>query len=389
MIPRQAAQTLLRLNRGFPVLAITGPRQSGKTTLARATFPDKPYISLENPDIRGFAESDPRAFLAGFPDGAILDEVQRTPELFSYLQGLVDEDGRMGLFILTGSQQFGLRSRITQSLAGRVGLVHLLPFSYAELCKTPAPPSDLETALFKGSYPPLYVRDLTPHDWLSAYVATYLERDLHQLINVRDLKTFQLFLRMCAARTGQLLNLSALSSDCGITHHTAKAWLSVLEASYLLFLLPPHHRNLGKRLTKSPKLYFIDTGLACWLMGIQDKDQLHFHAQRGALFETWIIAELLKGRFNRGLPANLYFWRDSAGNEIDVLLDQGERLLPIEIKAGTTINPDYFSGLNKWRALAGSAALPSILIHGGSEAQTRTQASLLPWHQVAAWAETY
>jgi predicted AAA+ superfamily ATPase len=388
MIPRQASQTLQRLSRGFPVLAITGPRQSGKTTLARATFPDKPYISLENPDIRGFAESDPRAFLAGFPDGAILDEVQRTPELFSYLQGLVDEDGRMGLFILTGSQQFDLRSRITQSLAGRVGLVHLLPFSHIELCQTPAPPADLETALFKGGYPPLYVRDLSPHDWLSAYVATYLERDLHQLINVRDLKTFQLFLRMCAARTGQLLNLSALANDCGITHHTAKAWLSVLEASYLLFLLPPHHRNLGKRLTKSPKLYFLDTGLACWLMGIHDQEPLRFHAQRGALFETWVIAELLKGRFNRSLPSNLYFWRDSAGNEIDVLLDQGERLLPIEIKAGTTLNPDYFSGLNKWRALAGDAALQPLLIYAGSEAQARTQARILPWQQVGAWAET-
>lgn len=388
MIPRQASQTLQRLSRGFPILAITGPRQSGKTTLARATFPDKPYVSLENPDLRGFAESDPRAFLAGFPDGAILDEVQRTPDLFSYLQGLVDDDGRMGLFILTGSQQFDLRSRITQSLAGRVGLVHLLPFSQVELCQTPAPPADLETSLFKGAYPPLYVRELRPHDWLSAYVATYLERDLHQLIQVRDLKTFQVFLRMCAARTGQLLNLSALANDCGITHHTAKAWLSVLEASYLLFLLPPHHRNLGKRLTKSPKLYFLDTGLACWLMGIQNQEPLHFHAQRGALFETWVIAELLKGRFNRGLPSNLYFWRDSAGNEIDILLDQGERLLPIEIKAGTTINPDYFSGLNKWRALAGDAALQPFLIYAGSEAQTRTQASILPWHQVGAWAET-
>lgn len=388
MIPRQASQTLQRLSRGFPVLAITGPRQSGKTTLARATFPDKPYVSLENPDIRGFAESDPRAFLAGFPDGAILDEVQRTPELFSYLQGLVDGDGRMGLFILTGSQQFDLRSRITQSLAGRVGLVHLLPFSQVELRQTPTPPADLETALYKGAYPPLYMRELRPHDWLSAYVATYLERDLHQLIQVRGLKTFQVFLRMCAARTGQLLNLSALANDCGITHHTAKAWLSVLEASYLLFLLPPHHRNLGKRLTKSPKLYFLDTGLACWLMGIHDQEPLRFHAQRGALFEAWVVAELLKGRFNRGLPSNLYFWRDSAGNEIDVLLDQGERLLPIEIKAGTTINPDYFSGLNKWRALAGDAALQPLLIYAGSEAQTRTQADILPWHQVGAWAET-
>ena len=389
MIPRQASETLRRLSRGFPVLAITGPRQSGKTTLARATFADKPYVSLESPDTRGFAESDPRAFLAGFPEGAILDEVQRTPDLFSYLQGVVDEDPRMGRFILTGSQQFDLRSRITQSLAGRVGLVHLLPFSQAELRHTPTPPADVETALFKGGYPPLHVRDLTPQDWLSAYVATYLERDLHQLINVRDLKTFQIFLRMCAARTGQLLNLSALANDCGITHHTAKAWLSVLEASYLLFLLPPHHRNLGKRLTKSPKLYFLDTGLATWLLGIQDPGQLRFHAQRGALFETWVIAELLKGRFNRGLPSNLYFWRDSAGNEIDVLVDQGERLMPIEIKSGTTLNPDYFAGLNKWRGLAGEIAGEPHLVYAGDEPQQRTQARVVPWQQLGEWAASF
>ena len=295
----------------------------------------------------------------------------------------------MGRFILTGSQQFDLRSRITQSLAGRVGLVHLLPFSQAELRLTPSPPADVETALFKGGYPPLYVRDLTPHDWLSAYVATYLERDLHQLINVRELKTFQIFLRMCAARTGQLLNLSALANDCGITHHTAKAWLSVLEASYLLFLLPPHHRNLGKRLTKSPKLYFLDTGLATWLLGIQDPGQLRFHAQRGALFETWVIAELLKGRYNRGLPSNLYFWRDSVGNEIDVLVDQGERLLPIEIKSGTTLNPDYFVGLNKWRILAGEAAGEPHLVYAGDEPQQRTQARVLPWHLLGGWAASF
>jgi predicted AAA+ superfamily ATPase len=388
MIPRQAAETIRRLSHGFPIVAITGPRQSGKTTLARWTFPDKPYVSLENPDARAFADSDPRNFLAGYPDGAILDEVQRCPELFSYLQGIVDEDGRMGLFVLTGSQQFGLRSRITQSLAGRVGMVQLLPFSHGELVAVDKAPADPETAMFTGLYPPLYDRGVAPVDWLPGYVATYLERDLHQLIQVRDLKAFQLFLRMCAARTGQLLNLSSLASDCGITHNTAKAWLSVLEASYIVFMLPPHFRNFNKRLTKSPKLYFYDTGLVSWLLGIQDKNQLTTHAMRGALFETWVIAELVKGRFNRGLPSNLYFWRDSAGNEVDVLVDLGEELRPIEVKSGRTIAADYFAALDRWRALAGPAAGPATLIYAGSERQRRAAATVLPWQAVDELAVT-
>lgn len=382
MIPRQAAETILRLSAGFPIVAITGPRQSGKTTLARATFPNKPYVSLEYPDTRAFADSDPRAFLEGYPDGAILDEVQRCPDLFSYLQGIVDEDGRMGLFVLTGSQQFDLRSRITQSLAGRVGMVQLLPFSHIELVSVGKAPAELEKAMYLGYYPALHDRNIAPGDWQPGYVATYLERDLHQLINVRDLNAFQLFLRMCAARTGQLLNLSSLASDCGITHNTAKAWLSVLEASYIIFLLHPHFRNFNKRLTKTPKLYFYDTGLVCWLLGIRDESQLATHAMRGALFETWVIAELMKGRFNRGLPANIYFWRDSTGNEIDILVDQGELLSPIEVKAGKTIAADFFNALRKWCVLAGKAAGPATLVYAGTDKQTRTDITILPWHDI-------
>jgi len=386
MIPRQAAETVLRLSKGFPVVAITGPRQSGKTTLARHAFPDKPYVSLEYPDTRVFAQSDPRAFLEGYPDGAVLDEVQRCPELFSYLQGTVDEDGRMGLFVLTGSQQFDLRAGITQTLAGRVGMVQLLPFSQGELADAGIAPDDPETLLYSGCYPPIYDREIAPPDWQAGYVATYVERDLHQLIQVRDLNTFQLFVRMCAARTGQLLNLSSLAADCGITHNTAKAWLSVLEASYLVFLLPPHFRNFNKRLTKTPKLYFYDTGLACWLMGIRDKEQLTTHAMRGALFETWVIAELVKGRFNRGLPSNLYFWRDSTGNEIDILADQGDCLAPIEVKAGKTIAADYFAGLRRWCTLAGAAAGKATLVYAGKEQQRRADVSVIPWSKIGELA---
>ncbi len=387
MIKRKAVDTVLRLCKGFPVLAITGPRQSGKTTLARAVFPEKPYLSLEDPDTRAFADTDPRGFLGRYPDGAILDEVQRCPDLFSYIQTIVDLDQRMGLYILTGSQQFGLRSKITQSLAGRVGMVQLLPFSHGELIDAGRAHAELESTIYTGSYPPLYDRDVSPADWYPGYVSTYVERDLHQLIQVRDLKSFQLFLRMCAARTGQLLNLSSLANDCGITHNTAKAWLSVLEASYIVFLLQPHYRNFNKRLIKSPKLYFFDTGLVSWLLGIQEQSQITIHSLRGALFETWVVAELIKGRLNRGLQPKLYFWRDSTGNEVDVLAEQGERLLPIEIKSGQTVTADYFAGLNKWLQLAADSSGPAHLVYAGDDSQQRARVNVIPWQNISILAE--
>ena len=365
MIDRDALSTLLRLAEGFPVLALTGPRQSGKTTLARAAFPGKPYVSLENPEQREFAAADPRRFLAGFPDGAVIDEVQRCPELFSWLQGWVDERRRMGDFVLTGSQQFGLMSTISQSLAGRVGLVQLLPLSQTELARAGLAAVPLEAMLWQGGYPALYDRRLSPADWFPNYVATYVERDVRQLLAVRDLGIFQRFVRMCAARCGQLLNLSALAADCGISHVTAREWLTVLEASYIARMLPPYHRNFGKRLVKTPKLYFVDTALAAWLLGIRDADTLANHAMRGALFENFVVGEFVKQRFNRGQPAEFYFWRDNVGHEVDLLFETPAGLQGVEIKSGMSFGGDWPDGLRCWRTHAGGEALLPWIVYGG------------------------
>lgn len=379
MITRDAEQTIRTLLRGFPIVTLTGPRQSGKTTLAKAIFTDRPYVSLEDPDIRLAAHDDPRSFLERFPDGAVLDEVQRCPEILSYLQTLVDGDGRMGLFILTGSQQFGLMSSISQSLAGRSAFVELLPFSLEELARADKMPATADAMLLAGGYPPLYDRDLPPAAWFRAYVTAYVERDVRQLLKIQELEIFQRFVRLCAGRTGQLLNLSALASECGITHNTAKAWLSVLEASYLIFLLRPHHANFNKRLVKMPKLYFYDVGLASWLLGIRTPEQMATHPLRGALFETLIIAELMKSRLHLGERPQLYFWRDSNGNEVDVLAEQGSGLMPIEIKSGKTIARDAFSGLDKWQALAGDAAINPTLIYGGSDDYRQNRVQVWGW----------
>ncbi|MBI1869598.1 MAG: ATP-binding protein [Chlamydiae bacterium] len=388
MIHREMSRALAVLAKGYPILAVTGPRQSGKTTLSKAIFPKKPYISMEDPDELELARNDPRGFLSRYPDGAILDEIQRTPHLLSYLQTQVDQDGRMGLFVLTGSQQFGLMAKISQSLAGRVGMVQLLPFSLSELESAKRIPPTLEELMFRGSYPPLYSREVSPQNWYASYMMTYIERDLRQILNVHDLSLFQKFVRMCAARTGQLLNLSSLSNDCGISHNTAKAWLSALEASYILFLLTPYHRNFNKRLVKTPKLYFYDTGLASWLLGIQKKEEIVTHAMRGALFETWVLIELAKGRFNAGLTSNLYFWRDNTGHEVDVLIENGSQLIPIEIKSGQTLSTDYFKGLEKWYQISGEKEKLSYLVYAGAQAQPFKDTKIIPWRQISKIAES-
>jgi predicted AAA+ superfamily ATPase len=383
MIPRDAAHTLTRLAKGFPVIAITGPRQAGKTTLARSLFKDKPYISLENPDEREFALTDPKRFLARFPQGAILDEVQRCPQLLSWLQGLVDERQRMGDFVLTGSAQFSLIESMTQTLTGRVARVELLPLSASELAHANKLPDTLTQMLFQGGFPTLYDRPVSPQDWFSNYVATYIERDVRQLIAVRDLGQFQTFVKMCAARTGQLLNLTALGADCGISAVTAKQWLTVLETSYIVTLLRPHFRNYGKRLVKTPKLYFLDSGLAAWLMGIRDAQTLETHAARGALFETWVVSELYKQRLNAGLAPDLYFWRDNSGQEIDVLCETTQGLQAIEIKSGSTYASDWAQSLKKWQSLAGTESLDSTILYGGTNNFVRDAITVWGWKDVA------
>ncbi|MFC1357279.1 MAG: ATP-binding protein [gamma proteobacterium symbiont of Phacoides pectinatus] len=381
-MPRNAEPRLQHFASGYPVVVVTGPRQSGKSTLVRHAFPDHHYVSLEDLDQREFAETDPRGFLNQFSGGVILDEAQRCPALFSYLQTRVDERQRPGEFILTGSQQFGLLSGITQSLAGRAALLTLLPMTYGELQHSGKIGNDLDKILFDGAYPPIFDRGLEPHPWHGNYVRTYLGRDVRQLIKIQDLGTFQRFLKLCAGRTGQLLNLSSLANDSGITHNTAKAWISVLEASYIVHLLPPHHQNFNKRLVKTPKLYFLDTGLAAWLLGIQNSEQLITHVQRGALFETWVISELLKARYNAGDTSNLYFWRDRSGHEVDLLIDHGTHLSPLEIKSGQTINKDYFKGLEFWKKLAAETAGQAWLIYGGDTRQTRSDVTVLPWYEI-------
>ncbi len=384
MIPRHATNTLVRLAQGFPIVAITGPRQSGKTTLSKAIFKDKPYITLENPDEREFAHNDPKRFLARFPNGAILDEVQRCPQLLSWLQGWVDERSLMGDFVLTGSSQFDLIAGITQTLAGRVGRVELLPLSAAELAATHQLPDSLSQALLQGGYPALYDRQVSTQDWFSNYMATYVERDVRQLVAVRDLGQFQTFVKMCAARTGQLLNLASLGADCGISAVTAKQWLSVLETSYILTLLRPHHRNFGKRLVKTPKLYFLDSGLAAWLMGIRQAETLETHAARGALFETWVVSELYKQRLNAGLSPDLYFWRDSSGNEVDVLSETPAGLRPLEIKSGSTFASDWANSLKKWQTLAQEDSLQPALVYGGPLSYEREGLKVWGWKDVAS-----
>ena len=385
MLPRALSSTLLRLSQSFPIVAITGPRQSGKTTLARAVFADKPYVSLEDPIERAFAIEDPRGFLVRFQEGAVFDEAQRWPDLFSHLQGMVDAQPAPGRYVLTGSQQFGLLAGIGQSLAGRVGLTRLLPLAYSEQPAT-AQKLDINASLLLGGYPALHTQRVAASDWFASYVATYVERDVRQVLNVQDLGTFQRFLRLCAGRSGQLLNLSALAGEAGISHSTARAWLSVLEASDLIYLLPPYLRNFGKRLVKTPKLYFLDVGLACWLLGIRTSDVLALHPGRGALFETWVIAEFVKSRFNCGLPADLYFWRDNNGLEADLVFEVGNRLQPVEIKSGQTVTRDYVRAGNAAARFAGEEALQPWLIYGGDESYERSGLRVIGWRKLAAEA---
>lgn len=392
MISRQMSQQILQAAEQYPVVAVTGPRQSGKTTLCRHLFPSYTYSNLENPETREFALEDPKGFLAQFHKPVILDEVQRVPALFSYIMTLVDERKRMGEFILSGSQNFHLQQAISQSLAGRCSTMKLLPLSFRELHGKPnhdifqlgktAPDMPEECGgifqqIFNGGYPPIYDRGIKPTNWHSQYTQSYLERDVRQLVNVGDLSTFERFLRLTAGRSGQILNMDSLANDVGVSAVTAKRWISMLAASYIIFLLKPHSRNFNKRLIKTPKLYFYDTGLLCYLLGIRSANDLEVHSQRGAIVETYIISELYKSCFNAGIEPPLYYWRDSQGHEVDLIIEDGEKLFPIEIKSSQTVSASLMSGLDYWCKLDGSDS--GMLIYGGMDNYTRRGIQVRSW----------
>ncbi len=390
MVDREIRGYVLELARSFPVVLMTGPRQSGKTTLARMLFPDKPYVNLETPATRDLFDADPLGFLARFPDGAIFDEAQNAPELASYLQGLVDGSRRMGSYVLTGSQHFGLSATVSQSLAGRAGVAELLPFSYAELAANRMLPATVCEYFVHGSYPPVYDRGIRPSVWYKSYVSTYLERDLRAIINVRDLGAFQDFLTVCAAAAGQPVNLSRLGGACGIDAKTAKAWLGVLQASYVVHTLRPYFRNFSKRVTRKPKLYFTDTGLLCHLLGLRDPKRIEADPTRaGVIFENLIVSELRKSRLNRGGSDMLHFWRQEQGVEVDIVIDHGTTIEPLEVKYGMTPKTDFAMPLEKFVTWSGGTAAFPKVVYGGNERLRVRGVEYLPWREFLELKDTH
>ncbi|MEW6253133.1 MAG: ATP-binding protein [Planctomycetota bacterium] len=372
----------------FPAVTLTGPRQSGKSTLCRMAFPAHAYANLESPDVRAFAVGDPRGFLAQYPKGAIIDEIQRVPELTSYLQTLIDEAPRHGRWILTGSQSLATMESVSQSLAGRTALLHLLPLARSEARRFKRHPRTLDEALLTGGYPRIYDQGLEPSEWLGAYVRTYVERDVRLISNIGDLAAFQRFVQLCASRTAQLLNLSALALDGGISQPTAKAWLSVLETTFVVFRLQPYFTNIGKRLVKTPKLHFYDTGLVCWLLGIREPEQLRLHPLRGPIFETWVVSEILKHRFNRGEHHGVYFYRDRQGHEADVVVEAGGRRTVVEAKAGQTATAELVhAGRAVAEVLERAGAVRRLVVYGGESGQERSDVAVVPWEDLdqRAW----
>lgn len=366
--------------RTFPAVALMGPRQCGKTTLAKAEASKLRYVSLEDPDVRRAALDDPRYFLGQFKDGAVFDEIQNAPQLLSYLQGVIDDDpDTMGRFVLTGSRQFALMESMSQSLAGRIGVLTMSPFTWREWYGAALTEQDVDEIILKGLYPPPLVRSTSPRLWFASYFQTYLERDVRQILKVRDLAAFELFVRILAGRTGQELNLNSLGTDSGVTHTTARAWLSVLEAAGLVFRLTPYFRNYNKRLVSAPKLYFADTGLACWLMGIETTQQLHSHPLYGAVFETAVVSELRKRILNTGGRTRLHYWRDHSKIEIDLIEETQDGPLPIGIKSGRTYRGEWASPMRRWLALTGTDPSKARIVYGGEWAQRDGAIEIVPW----------
>lgn len=367
MIIREAQKKLLDLASKFKCVAVTGARQCGKTTLVKQTFNELPYVSLENMDTRQFALDDPRGFLQTYVNGAIFDEIQRTPQLFSYLQEFLDNTNKKGRFILTGSNNFLLQQSITQSLAGRVGYLTLLPFSLKELASINALPDSDLSLMKNGFYPPIYDQQIPPNDWCPNYIKTYIERDVRQIKNISDLIVFERFMKILAARTGQEFNASALALDTGVDVKTIQSWIGILESSYIIYLLKPHYKNFNKTIVKRPKIYFYDTALVCSLIGILNEEQLDLNPAKGAIFENMVINEFVKNCTNQGVEINLFYWRDKTGHEIDLIIDEYPELLPIEIKSGKTINTEFFKNLIFWMRISGLSK--AQLLYGGNQSQ--------------------
>ena len=378
MIQRTAKNKLKDLATKFKAVAVTGARQTGKTTLVKQVFKGKPYLSLENPETRNFALEDPKGFLASYPNGAILDEVQRVPELFSYLQEILDNSKVKGLFILSGSNNFLLQQSISQTLAGRVAYINLLPFSIEELKKVKLLPDDDDQLMLKGFYPPIYDQEIPPSDWCPNYIRTYIEKDVRQIKNITDLIVFERFIKLLAGRSGQELNNSALAVETGVDVKTIQSWIGILESSFIIYLLRPHFKNFNKTIVKRPKVYFYDTALVCYLLGIKNVLQLKTHPLRGSIFEGMVVTELIKKRTNAGLPINIYYWRDKTGHEIDVIVDNGDTFLPIEVKSGKTINQEFFKNIDYWAKISGIEK--SILLYAGEQNQKRSSGrEVLNW----------
>lgn len=382
MIKRQISKQIIKYFKQYPIISLTGPRQSGKTTLVKNLFPKMDYVNLEDIENRGFALRDPKGFLEDHPGGLIIDEVQRVPELISQIQVRADKKKKPGQFILTGSQNFLLMEKISQSLAGRVAVLNLLPLSLSELKKDWTDKAELEQVMLKGFYPKLFEQKIEVKNYYTNYIQTYIERDVRTLKNIANLNTFKRFLDLCAARCGQTLNYFSLAQDCGINQKTAKDWISILEASFVVFLLRPHYKNFNKRVVKMPKLYFYDTGLVCSLLNITDKQQLKDHYLKGGIFESFVISEFYKHKLNLAEKPNYYFWRNKTGNEVDLIVEKADKLIPIEIKAGKTISQEYFKGLDYFNKLSNNNPKNSYIVYAGEQKQAGAVGTVLGWRDL-------